>query len=253
MPKSINDMLKDKFGARYADAAVRHFTGMVRDYQQREWADANTKAGRFIEAVLKALWEEAGEVVPKGRSFKAGAILDTIDKKMALQDSLRLTVPRACRWVYEIASNRGARHDADEVEANEMDASAVQALCSWILAEMVSYSQKGLDLAEAKAVVDSVVKRRYPFIEEIDGRVYADIAGGAREAAILILWHVYPKRITEADLFDQLRRHQYKKANAEMAIKRVQSFVDNDGGKLRLRNIGIQKAEQLIEKASQED
>src|ERR1700721_1419134 len=116
---------------------------------------------------------------------------------MTLPDSLRLTIPRACRWVYEIASNRGARHDADEVEANEMDASAVQALCSWILAEMVSYSQKGLDLAEAKAVVDSVMKRRYPFIEEIDGRVYVDIAESAREAAILILWHVYPKRITE--------------------------------------------------------
>jgi hypothetical protein len=61
---------------------------------------------------------------------------------------------------YEIASNRGARHDADEVEANEMDASAVMSACSWILGEMVRYSQKGLDLAEAKAVVDGVVKRK---------------------------------------------------------------------------------------------
>jgi len=251
MPKIINEMLKDKFGAKYSDAAVRHFTGMVRDYQQREWADANTKAGRLIEAVLKALWDEAGEVVPKGRSFKAGVILDTIDKKVTLPDSLRLTIPRACRWVYEIASNRGARHDADEVEANEMDANAVQALCSWILAEMVSYSQKGLDLAEAKAVVDSVVKRRYPFIEEIDGRVYVDIAESAREAAILILWHMYPKRIAESDLLDQLRRHQYKEANAAMAIKRIQGVVDSDAGKLKLRALGIREAEELIEAAEQ--
>jgi hypothetical protein len=249
MPKTINQMLKDKFEAKYADAAVRHFADMLKDYRQREWADANTKAGRFIEAVLKALWDEAGEVVPKGRHFKAGVILDTIEKKMTLQDSLRLTIPRACRWVYEIASNRGARHDADEVEANEMDASAVQAHCSWILAEMVSYSQKGLDLGEAKAVVDSVVKRRYPFIEEIDGRVYVDIADSAREAALLILWHVYPKRITEDDLFDQLRRHQYKKANSEVAIKRIQSVVDNDNGNFKLRSIGIREAERLIEKA----
>jgi hypothetical protein len=55
MPKTISEMLKDKFGSKYADAAVRHFTEMIRDYQQREWADANTKAGRFVEAVLKAL------------------------------------------------------------------------------------------------------------------------------------------------------------------------------------------------------
>jgi hypothetical protein len=121
--------------------------------------------GRFsedVEATLKALWQHAGGVVPTGKDFKAGNIIDQLAGKAALRDSLRLTIPRACRFVYEIASNRGARHDADEVEANEMDASAVMAACSWILAEMVRYSQKGLDLAEAKAVVDGVVRRGYP-------------------------------------------------------------------------------------------
>jgi hypothetical protein len=249
MPKTINQMLKDKFEAKYADAAVKHFTLMVQDFQKREWEDANAKAGKFVEAVLKAIWRSAGEVVPTGRNFSAGGIMNQVENKMVLSDSLRLTIPRACRWVYEIASNRGARHDADEIEANEMDANAVLASCSWILAEMVRYSQHGLDLVAAKAIVDSVVKRRYPFIEEIDGRVYVDIADGAREAAILILWHVYPKRIAENDLFEQLRRHQYKKANADMAIKRIQGVVDNDNGNLKLRSIGIQEAEELIEKA----
>ena len=131
-----------------------------------------------------------------------------------------------------------------------MDATAVLGLCSWILAEMVRYSQHGLDLAEAKAIVDSVVKRRYPFIEEIDGRVYVDIANRAREAAILILWHIYPKRISEDELFQQLRRHQYKKANAEMAIKRIQGLVDNDNGNMKLRAIGIRQADTLIEAAN---
>jgi hypothetical protein len=250
MPRTINQMLKDKFEARYADAAVRHFTGMVKDYQQREWEDANAKAGKFVEAVLKALWRHTGEVVPTGKRFGAGDIMNRIENKMTLSDSLRVTIPRACRFAYEVASNRGARHDADEIEANEMDANAVLALCSWILAETVRNSQHGLDLNEAKAVVDSVVKRRYPFIEEIDGRVYVDIADSAREAALLILWHVYPKRITEDDLFDQLRRHQYKKANAEMAVKRIQNVVDNDNGNLKLRSIGIHEAERLIEKAA---
>lgn len=45
-------------------------------------------------------------------------------------------------------------------------------------------------------------------------RFYMDVAGSAREAAILILWHIYPKRISEDDLFQQLRRHHYKKAMA---------------------------------------
>ena len=63
---------------------------MVQDYQKREWEDANAKAGKFVEAVLKALWREAGEVVSKGRLFSAGGILNQIENKTMLVDSLRL-------------------------------------------------------------------------------------------------------------------------------------------------------------------
>jgi hypothetical protein len=152
--------------------------------------------------------------------------------------------------VYEIASNRGARHDADEIEANEMDAKAVLALCSWILAEMVSYSQKGMDLGEAKDAVDSLMRRRYPFMEEIDGRVYWDIANSARETALLILYGVYPKRMSDESLARQVARHGYSQKNATVAVKRICTRVDDDGrGNLRLRNLGVREAEKLIRKA----
>jgi hypothetical protein len=247
--KTIDEMLKDKFEAKYADAMLRHFKRMVNDYQECKWEDANAKAGKFVEAILKALWRAAGEIVPAERTFKAGTIMDQIHTKAALSDSLRITIPRACRFIYEIASNRGARHDAGEVEANEMDANAVLALCSWVLAEMVRSSQRGLDLSEAKSVVDAVMKRKYPFIEEIDGRVYADIAASAREAALLILWYIYPKRLSEDALLDQLLRHQYKKANAAQSISRIRRVIDDVNGNLRLRAPGIREAEEIIEKA----
>jgi hypothetical protein len=246
--KTINQMLKDKFKAKFVDAAVRHFEGLVTDYQQSEWEDSITKGGRFVEAVLKAIWDHAGETVPTGKAFSAGNMIDQLAGKTVLRDSLRLTIPRACRFVYEIASNRGARHDADEVEANEMDASAVLPACSWILAEMTRYSQKGLDLAEAKAIVEGVMKRKFPFTEEINGRVYVDIAESAREAGLLILWHAYPKRVAEDDLADMLERHGYKANNAKLAVSRLRKAVDDENGKFRLRNIGVREAEGLIEK-----
>lgn len=249
--RTVDEMLKDKFvGKKHVDAAVKHFGRMVQDYQQSEWDDANAKAGKFVEAVLKALLTEAGETPASGKAFKAGTILDTIHKKTALPESLRVTIPRASRFVYEIASNRGARHDADEIEANEMDAKAVMALCSWTLAEMVSYSQKGMDLDEAKGVVDGLMRRKYPFMEEIDGRVYWDIANSAREAALLILYGVYPKRMSEESLARQVARHGYSQKNANVAVQRIRTRVDNDGhGNLRLRNLGVREAERLIQKA----
>jgi hypothetical protein len=250
MPNTLDEMLKNRFVAKHADATASHFNRMVQDYYRREWDDANAKAGKFVEAVLKALWREAGETVPAGKAFSAGAIMDRIPTKTALPESLRLTVPRACRFVYEVASNRGARHDADEVEANEMDASAVLALSSWILAELIRYAQKGMDLDEAKAVVDSVVKRKYPFMEEIDGRVYVDIATSAREAALLILYGVYPTRMSGEELTEQVRRHGYKRANAKMGVARIMKAVDEDeNGNLKLRNVGIREAEDLIAKS----
>jgi hypothetical protein len=247
--RSISELLKDKFEAKHVDAMVRHVRNMVSDYQEREWEDANAKAGKFVEATLKVLWRAAGEVMPKGKAFKAGAIMDQIDKKTVLPDSLRITIPRACRFIYEIASNRGARHDAGEIEANEMDANAVLALSSWVLAELVSNSQKGLDQNEAKSIVEAIMRRKYPFIEEIGGRVYVDIANSAREAALLILWRIYPKRLSEHALLEQLRRHQYKKANASQAINRIRGVIDDDNGNLQLRVLGIREAEEIIERA----
>jgi hypothetical protein len=248
--RTVNDMLKDKFGAKYADAMVRHFQRMVADYQLREWEDSNAIAGKFVEATLKAAWNETGKPVPKGKAFKADNIINLLANEVALGDSLRLTIPRACRFIYEIASNRGARHDADEVAANEMDANAVTALCSWVLAEMVSHSQKGMDLDEAKAVVDGLMKRKYPFMEQIDGRVYVDIAKSAREAALLILYGVYPKRMSEESLARQVVRHGYGQTNAKMGVARIRNRVDNDDhGNLKLRNAGMQQAEQLIARA----
>lgn len=251
--KTVNAMLKDKFAAKHADAAVRHFTRMIQDFQQREWEDATAKAGKFVEAVLKAVWSETGKPVPTGKAFVAGNIMDLLPKE-ALTTSLRLTIPRACRFVYEIASNRGARHDADEVAANEMDADAVVALCSWILAEMVSYSQKGLNLNEARRVVDALIKRKYPFMEEIDGRVYVDIGKSAREVALLILYAVYPKRISRDDLVRQVERHGYHPNNASVGVTRILDRVDMDEyTKMRLRNAGVREAEEIIAKAEMAD
>lgn len=175
--------------------------------------------------------------------------MDQLANKVTLRDSLRLTVNRSCRFVYEVASNRGGRHDADEVEANEMDAAAVVANCSWILGELVRYSQKGLDLSQAKAAVESITRRKYPFAEEIDGRVYVDIATSAREVALLILYVSYPGRVRVDALVDQVVRHGYKRANSNIAVTRIKTFVDDSNGLLRLRNPGLREAERLIDTA----
>jgi len=251
---TLDNLLKPTFASKHVDSAARHFGHMVEDFQKGDWEDSSAKAGKLIEAVVKALWAYTGETVPAGKEFKAGTIIDKLQNKptAAAPERIRVTIPRACRFGYEIASNRGARHDADEIDANETDARTVLSVCSWILAEMISFSQKGLDLDQARSVVEGLMKRRFPFIEEIQGRVYVDIGKSAKEVALLILWTIFPRRMDRNTLQASVVRHGYSEKNAEVAVSRLVPYVDEDGvGNLRLRNSGVRKAEELISRNMQ--
>jgi hypothetical protein len=151
-----------------------------------------------------------------------------------------------------IASNRGARHDVDEIDANEMDASTVVSLCSWILSEMAPFSQKGLDLAEAQKIVEGLMRRKFPLSEEIDGRIYTQIGHSAPEVAIGILFEIYPKRMAKDEFVKTLKRHEFSDNNANVALVRIKKYVDIDEqGRIQLRNTGVQRVDELISAASQ--
>jgi len=239
-----------KFMQKYVDAAVGHYRKSVDQFQLGEWEDSIAKGGKFVEAVLKALWAYVGEPVPTGKTFKAGSIIDGLANKPAtVDDSIRLTIPRACRLVYDIASNRGGRHDAGEVDPNQMDASVVLATCSWILAEMLRFSQKGaMDLDAVADLVASLNQRKFPFTENIDGRHYFSLKDlSARDVELLTLWRIHPRRMSEVDLITSAKRHGNSEANARVGLTRLRRVVDDDGNKnLRLLVSGIKEAEQLI-------
>jgi hypothetical protein len=61
--RDVDELFKDAFAGKHADAAVKHFRAMVSDYQKSEWADAAAAGGKFIEAVMKALWVKATEEI----------------------------------------------------------------------------------------------------------------------------------------------------------------------------------------------
>lgn len=243
------------FRKTHVDAFLRHFSGMVQDFQKGEWEDAIAKAGKFVEAVLKALFVHVGKTPPRGRSFKADVVINGLGQlaQGSYDDSIRLTIPRACRFVYDIASNRGGRHDPDEVDPNEMDASVVIVNCSWILAEMIRFATKGtVDLIRAKNLVDSLMERKYPLIEEVEGRMYFHLQKkSARDVALLALARRYPRRIPRQELIDTVKRNGFKESNARMAVQRIARFADNDGqDRLRLLAPGLREAEQITKEVS---
>src|SRR2546427_6333082 len=214
----LGQLLQPTFAANHVRAALKHFQAMTTEFQQSAWEEAIGKGGKFVEAALKALYVHVGKALPPARKFKAGNVMDEIERlpSGSFDDSIRVTIPRACRFTYDIASNRGARHDPGEVDPNEMDARAVVAGTSWIMAEMLRYAQKGaLDPARVRELVDGLTQRRYPLIEDVDGHVYFHVPrASARDVALLSLWHKHPGRITQDGLVAAVMRHGNKKADA---------------------------------------
>lgn len=108
-----------------------------------------------------------------------------------------------------------------------------------------------MDPKAVAQAVDALTQRKYPLVEDIEGRVYFDVKGAsARQVALLSLWHKHPGRMTEADIVAAIMRHGFTAHNARQAILRIAAQVDrNDHGALRLRQPGMVEAEALLARA----
>lgn len=249
----IKGLLYKKFPAKRVRPLIKHFLECVQGFEENNWEKSLTKAGKFIEAIVKLLWLYCGETLPMPRKFKASLYaqkITNISKNNLPEDELRVQIPRACIFTYDISSNRGARHDPEELDPNEMDANVVISTCSWILAELVRVCAKGtLAIDEVKQLVDSLMERRYPIFEDIDGRIYVDHRKytSAPECALLILSRSYPGRIDRKTLVDLLTRHTFRRT--ALKFERLKQYVDIDSaGNILLRATGRQKAEQILKR-----
>ena len=103
-------------------------------------------------------------------------------------------------------------------------------------------------------LVAGLMRRRYPFLEEVDGRVYFHVPGiSARGVALLTLWQ-HSDRVPKADLIAAVKRHRFTTNNANVAVSRLGGAVDDNGqGLLKLLIPGLREAESLIEQAQQRD
>lgn len=248
----MENLLTPPFNKKHIGAALDHYSQLLDRFQRGEWEPAIGRSGKFVEAVLKALYVYTGNTPTSGRAFKAGQIITDLQKSPvgSAHDSIRLVIPRACQFIYDIASNRGARHDPDEVNPNQMDANAAVLNSSWILAEMIRFAQKGsLNMDQAQGMVESLTQRKYPAIENVDGRIYFHYQGlSAPDVGALVIAHVYPKRIPASEVLQTIVRHHFTSQNASTALGRINHLYDDDGnGKLKALGTCLRKAESIMQ------
>lgn len=247
----LESILTREFDSNRTSKILRHFVDCEQNFQEGNWEVCLNKAGKFIEAIIKLIWTFGKKTLPSPREFKVGQYAQKITNeldKAKIPDGIRVQIPRGCIFLYDITSNRGARHDPEEVDSNEMDATLAMTICSWILAELIRFAAKGnLSPEQAKLLVDSITRRRYPTFEEIDGRIYVHNSKyqNPLECAILILYKLGSRRVDEDTLFDLLKRHGFKRQGFRW--DKLVSYIDvNSDGQVLLRATGREEAEKIL-------
>ena len=225
----VKAILEQKFEKVHVEAILKHFVAAKKKYQESDWESSILRSGKFVEAVTKAFLKFCGKTLPRTRNFRAGSVLRNLEHEPAtIDDTIRIVIPKGCLFIYEIASNRGARHDSDEINPNEIDAGATDILSSWVLGELIRFSSKrDKNPEEAHDLVEALTGKTYPFFEEIDGKFYINIDGlSAEKTATLILYGRYPRRTSEDFLCELVERHGFSSKNAELAFKRTKYLCD---------------------------
>lgn len=248
----MKDILIKIFPSAHVTAFLKHFTDAVTKYQQEDWEGALAKSGKFVESSLKAIRIYTGGTLPPSRQFKVSNVVNQLGQLSgaSYDDVLRLTIPRACTFIYDIVSNRGTRHDSEDFDPNKMDADVVVPMISWLLAEMIRFAdQSQPDNADVQALTEALMEKRHPIFETIDGRTYINHKGlSTKDLAILLLYARYPSRISRKDLSESIERHGGMSTNAiAIALTNIRDLIDDDGnGNWKLRELGRQKAVRIM-------
>lgn len=131
------------------------------------------RGARFAEVVLRFLQETlTGTAIPFGQRINNFA--DECNKLEKLpatagRESLRVIMPRGLLFLYILRNKRGIGHVGGDVEANKIDASTIQRIADWCVAELIRIYHS-LSIEEAQDLVDAISIRELPRVWQIAGK-----------------------------------------------------------------------------------
>ncbi len=144
---------------------LQEFSGIIKNFLEHRWSAAELAGGRFCEVVYTILDGHARGSFASSPS-KPSNFVDAcrrLENNAAVPRSFQILIPRLLPALYEIRNNRNVGHTGGDIDPDLMDSSAVIAIASWILAEMVRVFHD-LTTEEAQQLVDNLAERRLTLV-----------------------------------------------------------------------------------------
>jgi hypothetical protein len=196
---------------------IKSFREIAANYSERRWEPSELNGGKFSEVVYSIVNGSLSGTFPTKSSkpndmVKACRLLEAVPADAARPGdrSLRILIPRVLMPLYEIRNNRGVGHVGGDVDPNFLDATAVYAMASWVLAELVRVFHN-VSTKEAQAVVDALAEHKHPLIWDAEGvKRILDPSMKAADQTLLLL-HAARSWIDEESLLNSV---EYRNASA---------------------------------------
>ncbi len=177
--------------------------------------------GRFAEAVLRVVEHSLfGTYTPIGSQLAGLSTqrLQQFESVSSANDALRFHIPRAVFSIYGMRNKRDSAHLADGIDANLQDSTFVVATMDWVLAEIVRVFC-GKSPAEAMMLINRIVTREVPVVEEIDGQ---PVCSKDLQIGDLVLVFLYRSDASGLSITELQRQTRYSdKGNLSKAVKRL--------------------------------
>jgi hypothetical protein len=231
---------------------VSEFSQIVTNFSERRWSSAELSGGRFSEIVYTILEGHARGVYATSPS-KPSNFVDacrSLEKNSGEPRSFQILIPRLLPGLYEIRNNRNVGHVGGDVDPDYMDSSAVMAITSWILAELIRVFH-GISTEEAQRIVNGLAERKLPLIWKSGNmrRVLKSVL--PLRDQILLLLASHSGKVGFDDLLkwtDYKDKAWFKKSLRKLHKERLLEFTESLPSNIELLPPGVEIANELIAK-----
>jgi len=186
---------------------LQSYQAIVANYIEHRWEPSELNGAKFCEAVYciieGSINGKFADAVSKGPRDMVAACRSLENKGRILigDNSLRILIPKMLLPLLEIRNHRNVGHVGGDVDPNFMDATAVYAMSSWILAELIRVWHD-VSPEEAQSVVNILVERKHSLVWAATGGTTRVLDPNmSPEDQTLLLLHGKASWTAENDLF----------------------------------------------------
>ncbi len=251
--KIIKRTLSFKLNRAYVDSLFKHYVAVKENYTTNNYEKTITSSSKFVEATLKGLhFYTTGEKLTRITVGTEITRLENLPRSFS-PTSIKLLLPRVCRTIYHIASDRGGRHDITGFESNKMDAELVVTSCSYIVAELIRlFSSPTIAPDEAQLVSENIIEKIIPIVFELDDtKRILDISLNFTEQTLVLLYHCKNSKASDNQLV-KWTEHSNPSSYKNNILKKLhkQRVIEYKNNLAILTPIGKNKAEEIIKNSN---